>query len=157
MKRLAFVPRDSLLSALNLFVTEVRQVKPPVKHLHLTSQISSRISPEDLHSSLAQTSCQEGKNALDLIPLSAVCANRLIPWQGTHVDNYKMMFPIFLYFSDSLPLLEQVAYELLCLSPSLWWTMCLVLLLAQHVWWCLLKELTDINWTWNKGNHRNWH
>lgn len=39
-----------------LVVTEiVRQVKPPVKHLHLTSQINSRVSPEDLHSSPAQT------------------------------------------------------------------------------------------------------
>lgn len=91
MKRLAFISRDSLLSALNLFVTEkVRQVKPPVKHLHLTSQINSQISPEHLHSSPTQTPQEEGKNALDLIPLSAVYTYRIIPWHGSHVDYYKL-------------------------------------------------------------------
>lgn len=138
MKRLAFMPRDSLLSALNLLVTEkVRQVKPPVKHLYLTSQINSQISLEDLHSSPTQTPRQEGKNALDLIPLSAVYTYRLIPWHESHVDYYKLHVPcISLFFRFS----AVIRTSGLCITVSV--TSPLV-----YVWWCHLQELTDVNWT----------
>lgn len=108
MKRLALIPRDNLLSALNLFVTEkVRQVKPPVRHLHLTSQISSWISLEDLHSSPAQTPEQERKNALNLILLSPAYAYRLLLLHGSYVHYYKMHVPyISLFFRFSAVIMD---------------------------------------------------
>lgn len=153
MERLAFMTRDGLLSALNLFVTEkVRQVKSPVKHLHLTSQISCWISPPRIRTLALHRHPNRSEKCTRLnFTVSRVCLQtRIIPRFSCSL--YKMNVPhVSLLFRFSAIIRTSGSPWLVCLSSALWWITCLVLLSAQHVWWCHLQELTGVNWIETKG------